>query len=47
LSFNGGGVSVDIERNAGNEEYLNFYLEGDRSAWVAVGFSDTANMVRK
>jgi hypothetical protein len=36
---------VSIDTNEGNEEYLNFYIEGDASAWVAVGFSSTPNMV--
>ena len=37
---------VGMERNGGNKEYLNFYLEGEASAWVAVGFSKTESMVR-
>lgn len=36
---------VGIERNEGNPDYLNFYLEGATTTWVAVGFSDTPNMV--
>ncbi len=36
---------VGIERNAGNQDYLNFYIEGDAAGWVGVGFSSTPNMV--
>ncbi len=39
-------VFVGIERNAGNQDYLNFYIEGDAAGWVGVGFSSTNNMVR-
>ena len=39
-------VFVGIERNAGNQDYLNFYIEGEAGAWVGVGFSSTPNMVR-
>ena len=38
---------VGIERNSGNQDYLNFYLEGEASAWVAVGFGKTPTMVRE
>ncbi len=37
---------VGIERNAGNQDYLNFYIEGEAGAWVGVGFSSTPDMVR-
>ena len=40
-------VYVGIEQNQGNSDYLDFYIEGDAAAWVAVGFSTTPNMVTK
>lgn len=38
-------IYVGIERNAGNDHYLNFYIEGNASSWVAVGFTSTPSMV--
>ena len=37
---------VGIDTNAENESFLDFYLVGQAKGWVAVGFSETANMVR-
>ena len=39
-------VFVGIGTNKGNEDYLDIYLEGKADAWVAVGFTDSPNMVR-
>lgn len=36
---------VGIQRNEGDDSYLDFYLEGKQPGWVAIGFSETANMV--
>ena len=38
-------VFVAIDTNAGDPDYLDIYLEGDADGWVAVGFTETANMV--
>lgn len=34
-----------IDVNTGNTDYLDIYIEGDTASWVAVGFTDTPNMV--
>ena len=34
-----------IDVNTGNPDYLDIYIEGDAASWVAVGFTDTPNMV--
>ena len=39
-------VYVGIAVNAGNSSFLDFYIEGDATAWVAVGFSTSPSMVR-
>ena len=39
-------IYVGIAVNEGNSDYLNFYIEGDAEAWVAVGVSATEDMVR-
>ena len=43
------GVQCDyyiaIRTNPMNENYLDFLLEGNATGWLAIGFSDTANMV--
>ena len=36
---------LGISPNSGNSSYLDFYLVGRATGWVAVGFSLTANMV--
>ena len=38
-------VFVAIDTNAGDPDYLDVYLEGAAGGWVAVGFTETANMV--
>ena len=38
-------VFVGIDTNRGNDEFLNVYMEANAEAWVAVGFSNSANMV--
>ena len=38
-------VFVGIDTNAGDSDYLDIYLEGEADGWVAVGFTETANMV--
>ena len=38
-------VYVGIQSNEGNASYLDFYIEGDAKAWVAVGFTPTPSMV--
>ena len=40
-------VFVGIDTNAGNPDFLDIYLEGVADGWVAVGFTETANMVRQ
>ena len=37
---------VGINTNSGNSGYLDIFLEGEAAGWVAVGFSETQNMVR-
>ena len=36
---------MGIDTNGGNPLYLDFYLTAEIEGWVAVGFSETANMV--
>ena len=36
---------VGIDTNTGDAEFLDIYIEGDAQGWVAVGFSDTRDMV--
>ena len=36
---------LGVDTNSGNSSYLDFYLVGRATGWVAVGFSPTANMV--
>ena len=36
---------LGVDTNSGNSSYLDFYLVGEATGWVAVGFSPTANMV--
>ena len=36
---------MGIDNNAGNNGYLDMYLEATAEAWVGVGFSITENMV--
>ena len=38
-------VFVGIATNQGNDQYLDFYIEGQSGGWVAVGFSESQNMV--
>ena len=38
-------IFVGIDTNAGNNAYLDVYLEATAQAWVAVGFSTTRSMV--
>ena len=38
-------VYVGIAVNEGNSDYLDFYIEGDAEAWVAVGVSNSPSMV--
>ena len=35
---------IGISTNA-NSSFFDFYIEGDAAGWVAVGFSETQNMV--
>ena len=37
---------MGIDTNAQDPTFLDFYLVGDAAGWVAVGFTDSANMVR-
>ena len=37
---------IGIDTNAGESNYLDIYMEGDAAGWVAVGFSETSDMVR-
>ena len=36
---------MGIDNNAGNNGYLDMYLEATAEAWVGVGFSTTESMV--
>ena len=36
---------VGIDTNTGNAEFLDIYIEGNAQGWVAVGFSDSRDMV--
>ncbi len=36
---------MGISTNPGSPEFLDFYIEGESQGWVAVGFSETQNMV--
>ena len=38
-------VFVAIDTNAGDPAFLDIYLEGTADGWVAVGFTDTPDMV--
>ena len=38
-------IFVGIDTNTGNPNFLDIYMEGNAQGWVAVGFSDTRNMV--
>ena len=38
-------IFVGIDTNAGNPGFLDIYMEGNAQGWVAVGFSDSRNMV--
>ncbi len=39
-------IFVGIQVNSGDSNFLNFYIEGTAAAWLAIGFSETPNMVR-
>ena len=34
-----------VDTNEGNSDYLDIYMEGDAGAWLAIGFSDSPDMV--
>ncbi len=36
---------IGIDTNTGDNGFLDIYMEGTAEGWVAVGFSETANMV--
>ena len=36
---------IGIDTNTGDNRFLDIYMEGDAAGWVAVGFSETGNMV--
>ena len=36
---------VGIDINKGSNSYLDIYMDGNAHGWVAVGFSDTPDMV--
>lgn len=38
-------IFVGIDTNTGNPDFLDIYMEGSAEGWVAVGFSDSPNMV--
>jgi len=37
---------IGIDTNTGDNEFLDIYMEGSAEGWIAVGFSETADMVR-
>lgn len=39
-------IYVGIDTNPQDPAFLDFYIEGAAQAWVAVGFSESPNMVR-
>ena len=38
-------IFIGINTNTGNSGYLDIFLEGEAAGYIAVGFSDTADMV--
>ena len=38
-------IFVGIDTNSGDDSFLDIYMEGSARDWVAVGFSDSQNMV--
>ena len=38
-------IFVSIDTNQGNSDYLDIYMQGASQAWIAVGFTETPNMV--
>ena len=38
-------VFIGIDTNAGDPDFLDIYLEGQAGGWVAVGFTETPDMV--
>ena len=36
---------IGIDTNEGNSDYLDIYMEGASEGWIAVGFTETPNMV--
>ena len=38
---------IGIDTNTGDNGFLDIYMEGTAEGWVAVGFSETPNMVSK
>ena len=36
---------VGVDTNLGDTTYLDVYMEGTAQGWLAVGFSETADMV--
>ena len=38
-------IFVGIDTNTGDARFLDIYMEGNAQGWVAVGFSDSRNMV--
>lgn len=38
-------IFIGIDTNTGNNSFLDIYMEGEASGWIAVGFSDTQSMV--
>ncbi len=37
---------VGIDTNAGDSDWLDVHIQGNADTWVAVGFSETNNMVK-
>ncbi len=37
---------IGIDTNTGDDGFLDIYMEGTAEGWLAVGFSETADMVR-
>ena len=38
-------IFVGIDTNQGNSSYLDIYMQGNSQAWIAVGFTESPNMV--
>ena len=40
-------IYIGIDTNSGDPNFLDIYMEGRTSGWLAVGFSDSISMVQQ